>query len=173
METTYTTTESRNQIPDRIPGLLNVLTILTFIGCAFSGLMIVYQSLTMKPYAEMHAQLEEQRDKTSGFARTAIDTALEAIEKNPSMIDKAYQFRYLTLGISLIGIILCFIGAQRMRQLRRSGYALYMAGEILPIVVSAILFGFLLNGWQSYSGLFFPILFVILYTTQRKYLVRD
>jgi hypothetical protein len=176
METNYQTNDVlHNQIPERIPGVLNVITILTMIWCVLSAFIITYQSLTLKPYAEMHAQLEEQRDKVSGggFAAKALDTAIEAIERNPSMIDKAYQYRYMTLGINLIAIVLCFIGALRMRRLRRSGYPLYVIGELLPIVASLVLLGLNASGWQAWSGLFFPILFIILYTTQRKYLIHD
>jgi hypothetical protein len=58
-----------------------------------------------------------------------------------------------------------------MRKLRKSGYYYYLVGELAPIVLSAGLFG---ASFFSAIAILFSVLvaiiFVILYSTQLKYL---
>ena len=74
----------------------------------------------------------------------------------------------------MVGIILCFIGALWMRKFKKDGYWMYVAGELTPIIGSLLLLGTAqFTGVVSVLlGVGIPVLFVILYTTQRKYLVK-
>jgi hypothetical protein len=60
----------------------------------------------------------------------------------------------------------------QMRKLKKSGYTLYVIGEIIPVILTPILLGFsLLGGISMAIGGIVAIVFVILYSTQRKYLI--
>jgi predicted membrane protein len=60
----------------------------------------------------------------------------------------------------------------QMRKLKKSGFTLYAIGELAPLAVSAGLLGFsFFGGIMMALSAIIAILFVILYATQRKYLV--
>ena len=75
--------------------------------------------------------------------------------------------------IGMAGIILCFVGALWMRKLKKDGYWMYVAGEIAPVLGSVFILGTAqYTGVSSILlGVGIPILFVVLYTLQRKHLV--
>jgi hypothetical protein len=77
------------------------------------------------------------------------------------------------ITIGMFGIVACFVGALWMRKLKKEGYWVYVTGEILPIIGSFILLGTAqFTDWKSYLQLVIPIVFVTLYSFQRKYLVK-
>jgi len=85
---------------------------------------------------------------------------------------KSYENRVPINLISLIGIGLCFFGALQMRQLKMQGYYLYLVGEIIPLIGMAIFIGIgSLTGFSGIIAIGFTLLFVLLYTAQRKHLV--
>lgn len=93
-------------------------------------------------------------------------------EQMVEMITKAYENRLPLLAVALICGGLCLYGVLQMRQLKKQGYTFYVVGELLPLVASAALLGF--SSFSGFGGIFgtaIPILFVVLYTMQRKYLV--
>ncbi len=146
-----------------LPSSLNVLTILTITGCSFFTLMLLATPSLLK------------------FSKKMIDSS-KVEDLSPEKIiemQKARQVIELTennliplMLIGGVGIILCFWGALQMRKLKKDGYWIYVAGQILPL-----LGGLLIVGTAQYSGItsfFMPVIsvvFIILYTTQRKYLV--
>ena len=78
------------------------------------------------------------------------------------------------MAISIVGIVLCVVGAVWMRKLKKDGFWIYTAGEILPLIGS-----FILLGTKQYTGVTsiifgvgIPVLFIVLYARQRKYLVK-
>jgi len=91
---------------------------------------------------------------------------------------KSADNRSLLLISGLVFTTLCLISAFQMRKLKKLGYYLYLIGEIAPIVVSAGLFGGLSGGSSNSAmtifgviiGIGIPVVFVILYSTQLKYL---
>lgn len=156
--------------PKKLPGTLNVLTILTLIGCAFSYIGLIINHFQMNNYDDQVAKIEEAQDKLgdNAFAQKMMEGSLE-------MLKKQHDNRYILLASGLIFTTLCLIGALRMRKLRKSGYPIYVIGEIAPIVVMAALIGFgsLLSGFTMIFTLVISLVFVILYTVQRKHLVND
>jgi tryptophan-rich sensory protein len=89
------------------------------------------------------------------------------------MTKKAYDNRLMILVFGLIGVALCFYGAMQMRNLKKQGYLFYVIGELLPLVSFAVFIGFgnLLGAISMVLTSLFAIVFIILYTTQRKELV--
>lgn len=163
--------ETRNQNdlfmpPPRLPSTLNVLTILTFIGCGLGFLFSLYGITAWSKHDAMVEKMEKSADEASGFAKDLAQGSLE-------MYQKQYDNRYVLLGVGLACLALCLIGAIMMRKLKKSGYMLYVIGELTPIVVSAGLIGFgsLMASISTIFGAVIALVFVILYGTQRKYMV--
>jgi hypothetical protein len=168
MENSNQTNDVLNQQqPKTLPGMLNVLTILTFIGCGLAYLSACYSFLTNNDPDKQIQKLNEAREKIgdSGFGAKMIDSSID-------MVQKSYDNRYLLLISGLVFTTLCLIGAMQMRKLKKTGYYYYLVGELAPIVLMAGLFG------SSFFGAFallfatlISVIFVILYSTQLKYLV--
>ena len=61
-----------------------------------------------------------------------------------------------------------------MRRLKRDGYWLYVTGELLPLVGGLIILGTsqYTNVTSIVLGVGIPLLFICLYTMQRKFLGR-
>ncbi|MBZ5859194.1 hypothetical protein [Flavihumibacter profundi] len=149
----------------KLPSLLNVLTILTFIGC---GLELIFGTLNIINGRKNLDKLEElqssgQLDQMPSFLKKFAGP--EALE-NARL---AYENRIPLFVIMLAGMVLCLFGAIQMRKLQKNGYYLWLIGELLPTVGSIILVGI---GFAGNAGwmLLFPLLFIILYSTQVKYL---
>ena len=152
----------------KLPSGLNTLTILTFIGCGVGFLFTVYNFFNAKSGLEkMEAAINSPDfEKMPEFAKKMMSP--EALE----MTRKSYENRIPLTLIALIGIVLCLVGAMQMRKLKAQGYMLYVIGEVLPLVGSAIFLGAaFLTGFGGIITICFVLLFVILYTMQRKYLV--
>ena len=168
METSYQTNDVLDEHrPKELPGMLNVLTILTFIGCGISYIGSCYSYFTNNDPDKQIQKLHETRDKMSdgSFGAKMIDSSID-------MVQKSYDNRYLLLITGLIFTTLCLIGALQMRKLKKTGYYYYLIGELAPFVLMAGLFGSSFTGAISilFTALF-AVIFVILYSTQLKYLV--
>ncbi len=155
-----------NNNKPKLPSGLNVLTILTFIGCAIFGLLTLLSPVINKFLLKM-------MDEATSSGRELSTKQLAEMEKGRAAIELAGQNMIPLMAIGMIGIILCFVGALWMRKLKKDGYWMYVAGELAPVIA-----GFFLLGTAQYTGVFsiviavgLPLLFVILYTMQRKYLV--
>jgi hypothetical protein len=166
MENSYQTndvlTEHR---PKELPGMLNVLTILTFIGCGLSYLGSLYGYFSNTDPDKQIAKIREAQEKMGeGFGSKMMEGSID-------MIQKSYDNRYLLLITGLLFTTLCLIGAMRMRKLKKSGYYLYLIGELAPVVLAVGLFG---SSFFSAMGILFSaliaVIFVILYSTQLKHL---
>lgn len=167
MENSYQTNDVLEQHrPKQLPGMLNVLTILTIIGCAISYISSIYSHLTNNDPDAQIQKLNEAREKMgdSGFGAKMIESSID-------MVQKSYENRYLLLISGLVFTTLCLIGALQMRKLKKTGYYFYLVGELAPIVLMAGLFG------SSFFGAFalifaalISVIFVILYSTQLKHL---
>ena len=101
---------------------------------------------------------------------SAKDLAEMANSRNA--IELAQSNMVPMIAINLVGIGLCLVGAIWMRKLKRDGYWLYVAGELLPVIGTFILLGTTqFNGVISVViGVGIPLLFISLYSLQRKYL---
>lgn len=164
-ETTTTDTLVRDDFQKPVlPQMLNVLTILTFIGCSILFLLSLATPAIMKFSKKM-------MDKASVTELSPKEMA--DIEKGRHAIELAEQNMVPLIALGLVGIALCFIGALMMRKLKKDGYWLYLAGQVVPFIGGLFIMG--TAQYTGFSSFIFPIIsliFIILYTTQRKYLVR-
>ena len=149
----------------KLPGGLNALTILTFIGCGISYLGVLYSFFTSSDYMSNRDKIEEAREKVRG-------SFMEGMMPSPEMMQKTYDNRYVLFACGLIFTTFCLIGAIQMRKLKKSGYTLYVIGELAPFIVNIAIFGIAIaTGFQMLFAIGIALLFVLLYTLQRKHLV--
>ncbi|MEO5997239.1 MAG: hypothetical protein ABIN89_10880 [Chitinophagaceae bacterium] len=150
-----------------IPGTLNVLTILTFIGCGLGLIFTIYQQVTAKTTLETMEKMQgtEAVEKMPEFAKKMYSP------ENMEMMRISYENRIPLMIITLVSLVLCLFGAIQMRQLKKQGYFLWLIGEILPFVGSVLFVGMnSLTGFAGMVGLTIVAIFVILYSFQLKHL---
>ncbi len=151
-----------------VPSGLNVLTILTFIGCAIGLLGAGWNFMNAKSGLDKMEAAINSPDYENMPALAKKFMTPEALE----VARKSYENRVPINLISIIGIALCFFGALQMRQLKMQGYYLYLAGEIIPLIGTVIFIGMgALTGFGGLIAVGITLLFILLYTAQRKYLV--
>ncbi len=128
-----TETKSFLDEPKKIPEMINVLTILTFIG---SGLGIIGSIWTF-------AKARASYDAISSMNLDQLpDVAKRMMGSDPvETARKAFENRIPILLLGLIGCGLCIYGAIQMRQIKKTGFTLYTIGELLPIIANIILLG--------------------------------
>ena len=156
-----------NETSKKLPTGLNVLTILTFIGCGLGALFSLFTPAINKFFLKMI-------DEAGKSGKDLSAKQLAEMEKGREAIELANQNLVPLLTVGMIGILLCFIGALWMRKLKKDGYWLYVVGELAPIIAGVFIMG---TGqytgiWSIIIGIGIPVLFVVLYTMQRKYLVK-
>lgn len=154
----------------KLPSGLNVLTILTFIGCALQLLGTLWTFFNAKKSYDGIDKLTEQMNSGSmpGWAKSMMGDPETMIE----MIRKTYENRIPIVLLSLVAVALCFYGALQMRKLKKQGFLLYTIGEVLPFLTQFLFIGaFAFSGFTMYFGIAIALLFILLYSMQRKHLV--
>lgn len=149
----------------KLPTSLNVLTILTFIGCAIAAISSIWGFVSaQKSYDDLVAA-QGKMDDAPAFVKKMM---------GPEMLEmsrKAAENRTVILLIGLAGVALCLWGALEMRKLKKQGFILWVAGEFLPIIATAVVLGFGVFTGFAAIGLVFPIIFLILYGVNKKHLI--
>jgi hypothetical protein len=154
----------------KLPTTLNVLTILTFIGCALQLLGVIFGYVGAKKNLDEKDKVIAQM--TSGEMPGWAKSFMPNMKNYEEMVTKSYENRMPILLLGLIAVALCFYGALQMRKLKKQGYMLYVVGELLPLLSTALFLGmFAFSGIAFTIGIGLTILFILLYTTQRKHLV--
>jgi hypothetical protein len=154
----------------KLPQGLNVLTILTYIGSALAAIGALYSYFTISASYKLMEGLTSTSDGLGGSENKALQSVMS---QSVGLIKKQYDNRMMIMIFGLAGAALCFYGAMQMRNLKKQGYLIYVAGELLPILSFAIFVGFgsLFGGIAMMFGTLIAAVFIILYTLQRKYLV--
>ncbi len=154
----------------KMPQMLNVLTILTYIGCALGAIGGIYSYFTI---ATSYKLIEKMNTTTEGLSGSENKMVQSIMSESAAMIKKQYDNRLMIFILALVGVALCFYGAMQMRNLKKQGYLLYVIGELIPIISFAVFIGFggLFGGVAMVFSTLIAAVFIILYTTQRKYLV--
>lgn len=151
----------------KIPGILNTLTILTFIG---SGLELI-GAIASCAFAKFSYDTADKYLNQGNPDNLPSSVGKAYTAETFDVLTKSYQYRIPILIFGLIATTLCVIGAIRMRSRKADGFWAWIAGEILPYFS---LFFFIGTGAfaKPISWLFFliPITFITLYASQRKHL---
>ena len=150
----------------KLPSSLNVLTILTFIGCGISLLLMLLMPVINKFFLEMM-----NKARSSGQELSAKQ--LEDMEKGKAIMELSQANIVPLMIIGFIGILLCVVGAIWMRKRKMDGFWIYTGGELLPVIGNFIILGTaqFTGAMSIVFGVGIPVLFVILYAMQRKYLI--
>ena len=149
----------------KLPTALNVLTILTFIGCAWELYSNVNNFIGGKKALEEMEKAQEKLAEAPAWARKLAGPEVQ------EMMQQGLDNKVPLLIIGLIAIALCAYGALQMRKLKKEGYFLWLVGEILPFISAAIFMPALFSTMFIYFSIF-PLIFIILYTIQRKHLTK-
>lgn len=148
-----------------LPSGLNILTILTLIWCALSFIFSIMGFINAeKNYKEFLAN-QDKIAQAPAWMKGMMGPEMQEVTR------KSMENKLPILLLGLVATALCVYGALEMRKLKKQGFILWLVGEVLPIVS-----GFLFIGTGMFSGfaliaLVFPVIFIILYVIQRKYLV--
>lgn len=147
-----------------LPQTLNVLTILTYIGSAMQLLGALFTYFTIEMSYRMYENVSRDGmpadNPFSKFMRAANET-----------MKKQYENRTLIMVTAVLCAVICFYGALQMRSRKKAGFGIYVAGEFIYPVVNMILIGLGGLGILGIIGFIVPIVFVILYSLQRKHLI--
>lgn len=153
-----------------LPGGLNVLTILTFIG---SGIQLLFSLFGFfnaeKSYLEKDKVMAQMSSaEMPGWAKSMMPN----MEHYEEMITNSYENRLPILVLSIVAAGLCIYGAMQMRALKKQGYLFYVIGQLLPFATSALFIGtFAFAGTAFMVITAITLLFIVLYTLHRKYLI--
>lgn len=149
----------------KLPEMLNVLTILTFVGCGVFTLSSIWSYMTAQRSYDAIVQMQGQMDNAPEFAKKLMGPHMMEIAQ------KTLENRLPILLLSLISYGLCLYGAIQMRARKKLGFSIYVIGELLPVAASLIFIGVgMYAGFTMAFGLLIPAVFIILYATQLKYL---
>ncbi|MEJ7627614.1 MAG: hypothetical protein WKF35_12175 [Ferruginibacter sp.] len=169
-----TTNPTRSELGDfdkpKLPGMLNVLTILTFIGCALQLIGAIWQfASAQKNYDEKDTVLSQMNsEEMPAFAKSMMGNPKDY----EMMVTKNLENKVPLLIVGLLSAGLCLYGAMQMRKLMKQGYLIYVIGELLPFLSMVFFVGtFAMKGMGFYFVVFIALLFILLYTSQRKKLI--
>ena len=167
-ETNFTTdSENLSEFQTQtLPRVLNVLTILTFIGCALGAIFTLATPWLMKFFLGI-------MNKASEAGTDLTPKQIADMEASKKVIELTQANMTPLILIGAAGIVLCFVGALMMRKLKKDGFWIYVSGQVLPIIGSFALLGMAqFTGVTNYVMFLIPVVFIILYSMQRKYLVK-
>lgn len=155
------------------PTFLTVLCILTFIGSgwgilsqlfALLGSSLVDSSTQIEQYSAAMDSIEDAG--TASFLSGLLSSSQEVLQ---ATLMYARQIAVISLVLSTLSLL----GAILMFKLRRIGFWIYSAAQVLMLFVTPYFAGFsmLIVVGMLFSALF-TILFIILYAVNLKYMRR-
>jgi len=151
--------------PQKLPSMLNVLTILTFIGSGLGIISGFYSYFAASTNYDKAVQAQDKMEQMPDWVKNMA---------GPNMVESAHRQLENRLPIMLLAVVasvLCLYGAIQMRKYKKSGFSIYVIGDLLPFVSIGLFIGF---GYLSVFALSMVIVitavFLGLYATQLKYL---
>lgn len=142
------------------PGFLKVLCILSFIG---TGIGLIWGIMNYFTY-KAAASLSEGIMEGAGDAREAMDAAMGAMGIDMGAMATS------TLIVALLNIVI-FFGVLQMWKMKKTGFYIYTAGQVISIIVPfAMVGGGALGGMMLFMGAIFPIAFIIMYGLNLKHM---
>jgi len=155
--------------PKAMTKTINVMTILTFIGCVYSlitAVSYINPQLTLEMQLEPLQQMLDKAEETSG-SEMMVNIYLKSMDN----VRVLFENKYLFAIISLIGVGLCVFGAVEMRKMKKPGFYAYVSGQMLPLLASLAI-----TGWNIASGSTFIVsflfygIFILIYAFQVKHM---
>lgn len=155
---------------EKLPSGLNVLTILTFIGCAIGFIGSIWGIYSAKTNFDNKEQVLKQMNDPNmpGFAKKMMGSPEQYLD----LITKSYENRWPIFILSLIAVSLCLYGAVQMRQRKKQGFLIYAIGEVMPLFVTGMFLGMsTLTGAGGIFSVALVVVFLTLYYVNRKHLI--
>ncbi|MBS1495725.1 MAG: hypothetical protein JSU03_12485 [Bacteroidetes bacterium] len=154
----------------KMSGTLNVVSILSIIGCAIQFLSSCWGFFSSKTSFDNKDKVIEQL--SSGKMPSWAKSMMPDMNHFEEMVTHAYENRLPILILSIVAIALCFYGVLQMRKLKQQGFLFYVIGELLPFVIGAIFIGsFTLTGFAAIFGYIIAAIFILLFFSQKKHLI--
>jgi hypothetical protein len=150
-----------------MPAFLKVLCILTFVGCAFGFASGIYN------YVTADAKVLEIEQQIAKVQDTGNQTMIGMLESAQEMVEKSAANKSLVLGINMVGMVLCLIGALLMWRRNKNGFFFYAFGELLPPLAMFFVLGMgsgMMGIMMSIFGIFVPIAFIGMYAVNLKHM---
>lgn len=148
------------------PTFLTVLCILSFIAIGL-GLLNNLFSLTFTPDADQIIEMQEQmEDAVSDMDDSPLGGGFMEMLMSQSSV--ALEHAKTLALISIVGLLLCLFGVFKMWNMKKAGYVPYIIGNLAPPIASIVLVGMM--GGLALGGLFFPIVFIVLYGLNLKHM---
>jgi hypothetical protein len=158
-------TENWLEEPKKLPSMLNVLTILTFIGNGLGFISAFYSYFSAASNYDKVVQAQDKMDQMPDIVKNMMGP--DPVGNARRMLDNRLPIMLLTL----VGSLLCFYGAWQMRKLKKTGFTIYIVGDIVPFISLFLFIGAsTLAGFTGIFSLIITAVFVILYATQLKYM---
>jgi hypothetical protein len=149
-----------NQVAEtkKRPKFLTVLCILSFVGIGFAIISSIINLINFQSNIETLQSLQG----TSSLLGEELGNTIDALVEWGRTI-------YL---INLISAFICLAGVFMMFKLKKTGYFIYIIGEIAPAIASFALMGGFgpLGPFAMIMGLIFPIAFIIMYGLNLKHM---
>jgi hypothetical protein len=156
----------------RMTPLLKVISILSIVASSFQFLSAVYSYFTAESNYVTVTAMSDGVGKAPmpGWLKSIIGDPQDLVEIAKSQMENKVPL--LLLGVLAAG--LCLWGVIQMRKLKKQGLYIYVIGELLPfLTMTLFMSSAAFNGVAFYATVFFTLLFIILYWTQRSCLVRE
>jgi hypothetical protein len=94
------------------------------------------------------------------------DADIEILEKTCANIT-------VLMIVGFVSSLLCLMGALMMRKLKKQGFYIYIIGQLIGILSSPLILGMeSFSDYKNWFGYGISILFIVLYSTQQKFLVK-
>lgn len=155
----YTENQPAEETPKR-PQFLTVLCILTWIGSGLAFISAIYTFFTVDASAAMLENMNMGGADPTGMMGSVHEAMQKAVEnKVPNLL------------VNTICPLLCVFGAIQMWQLKKTGYFIYIAGEIVPPIAAFVLGGGGMLGSLGAAGaLVIAIIWIVLYGLNLKHM---
>lgn len=151
--------------PKKISSMLNVLTILTFIGSGLGAISAITGYFTAPGNYERQIQLQDKMADMPAIVKNMMGP--DPVETARKQLENRFPIMLLTL----VGALLCLYGALQMRKLKKIGFSVYIIGDLVPFLAMFIFIGMgIMSGFAMIFATVITVVFIILYATQLKYL---
>lgn len=149
------------------PVFITVLCILTFVSCGFTFISALWRLASGNNTEESMAKLKSMPQFQDGIS-----------EKMAEGIEKMTEWQSTADLLALGNVALCLAGALLMWKLRKSGFYLYVVGQVLPfislfgmysVVQNIPILGMAMLITSIFAALF-AVAFVIMYAVNLKHM---
>jgi hypothetical protein len=147
------------------PFILTILCVLSFIGCGLGVLGDLWSIATFK--AE---QVMISNSDVGGYWWNLMENLGFDVQ---ALFDTKQKFGMLENFLNMAGTLCCLFGALMMWKLKKSGFYLYITGQVIPLVTAFFIYASLnaaLSMMMMILSAIIPTLFIIGYNTQLRYM---